>query len=410
MATLLEEAGHSSCRRPTGPRRSRAWPATPVRRDAARRRAARHERPRRARRRCGNLAAPPRVVMITADDTPETLLEGGPRSGGSVRHEAVRAERHRRGRRRRPRGAAGGGAADRGGVGAARMGRARRAVLAATSPIAFRRFVMRLEADLPEAVRESVGQAFRELLCNAVEWGGKLDPTRKVRISCLRARRMLLYRIADPGEGFDIERLAHAAISNPGRRSAAARLRARRAGPAAGRSGPRDHARARRRADLQRGAQRGRLRQVPRLEFIGHENTNRAPLFQHRGLEGHKGLTRKPVALFLCVLGVLVLSRAQRSALTRQARCVRCSLRAVGSAFIVAIRQAGLLRRAPRIRGQEGHRPGQRRRVHRLGQMHLKAGGQRPFPLVVPRMRRDGRGRNGGQTAEGIARISRISS
>ena len=26
---------------------------------------------------------------------------------------------------------------------------------------------------------------------------------------------MLLYRIADPGEGFDIERLAHAAISNP---------------------------------------------------------------------------------------------------------------------------------------------------------------------------------------------------
>ena len=26
---------------------------------------------------------------------------------------------------------------------------------------------------------------------------------------------MLLYRIADPGEGFDIERLAHAAINNP---------------------------------------------------------------------------------------------------------------------------------------------------------------------------------------------------
>ena len=26
---------------------------------------------------------------------------------------------------------------------------------------------------------------------------------------------MLLYRIADPGEGFDINRLAHAAINNP---------------------------------------------------------------------------------------------------------------------------------------------------------------------------------------------------
>jgi CheY-like chemotaxis protein/anti-sigma regulatory factor (Ser/Thr protein kinase) len=76
-------------------------------------------------------------------------------------------------------------------------------------------FMMRLEADLPAPVRESVGQAFRELLCNAIEWGGKLDPTRTVRISCLRARRMLLYRIADPGEGFDIERLSHSAINNP---------------------------------------------------------------------------------------------------------------------------------------------------------------------------------------------------
>ena len=36
-----------------------------------------------------------------------------------------------------------------------------------------------------------------------------------MRISCLRAKRMLLYRIADPGEGFDIERLKHAAICNP---------------------------------------------------------------------------------------------------------------------------------------------------------------------------------------------------
>jgi anti-sigma regulatory factor (Ser/Thr protein kinase) len=76
-------------------------------------------------------------------------------------------------------------------------------------------FVMQLDADLPEEVRESVGHAFRELLFNAVEWGGKLDPTRTVRIACLRARRMLLYRIADPGMGFDIARLSHAAINNP---------------------------------------------------------------------------------------------------------------------------------------------------------------------------------------------------
>lgn len=60
-----------------------------------------------------------------------------------------------------------------------------------------------------------MAQAFRELLTNAIEWGGKLDPMRKVRISCVRAKRVRIYRIADPGEGFAIERLHHAAISNP---------------------------------------------------------------------------------------------------------------------------------------------------------------------------------------------------
>ena len=75
-------------------------------------------------------------------------------------------------------------------------------------------FIMQLEMNLQEDVRESVAQAFRELLLNAIEWGGKFDPNRTVRISCIRARRMLLYRILDPGEGFKIENLAHAAISN----------------------------------------------------------------------------------------------------------------------------------------------------------------------------------------------------
>jgi CheY-like chemotaxis protein len=76
-------------------------------------------------------------------------------------------------------------------------------------------FVMHLEANLSEAVREAVAHAFRELLTNAIEWGGKLDPNRKVRIACVRTPRLLLYRIADPGEGFDISILRHAAIMNP---------------------------------------------------------------------------------------------------------------------------------------------------------------------------------------------------
>jgi CheY-like chemotaxis protein len=72
-----------------------------------------------------------------------------------------------------------------------------------------------LDAKLAPEVRESTAYAFRELLLNAIEWGGKLDPKRTVRISCLRTKRMLLYRISDPGPGFNIEDLPHAAISNP---------------------------------------------------------------------------------------------------------------------------------------------------------------------------------------------------
>jgi CheY-like chemotaxis protein/anti-sigma regulatory factor (Ser/Thr protein kinase) len=75
-------------------------------------------------------------------------------------------------------------------------------------------FVEKLDAGLPVDVRDSVGQAFRELLLNAVEWGGRLDPNRTVRIACLRTKRMILYRIADPGPGFSPEELTHAAISN----------------------------------------------------------------------------------------------------------------------------------------------------------------------------------------------------
>jgi CheY-like chemotaxis protein/anti-sigma regulatory factor (Ser/Thr protein kinase) len=72
-----------------------------------------------------------------------------------------------------------------------------------------------LDANLAPDVRESIAFAFRELLLNAVEWGGKLDPSRTVRIACLRAKRMLMYRIADPGPGFDIDQLPHAAIGQP---------------------------------------------------------------------------------------------------------------------------------------------------------------------------------------------------
>jgi CheY-like chemotaxis protein len=76
-------------------------------------------------------------------------------------------------------------------------------------------FMMKLEADLPDNVRETIASSFRELLLNAVEWGGQLDPNRKVRIASVRSRRMLMFRIADPGPGFSFEGLTHAAIGQP---------------------------------------------------------------------------------------------------------------------------------------------------------------------------------------------------
>jgi len=77
-------------------------------------------------------------------------------------------------------------------------------------------FLNQLKTGLPEEVRDGVGQAFRELLTNAVEWGGKLDPNRKVRVAFVRTPKMLLYRISDPGPGFKFEGLTHAAVGYEG--------------------------------------------------------------------------------------------------------------------------------------------------------------------------------------------------
>ena len=76
-------------------------------------------------------------------------------------------------------------------------------------------FLIKLDADLPEDQRHLIGMAFRELVLNAVEWGGKLNPNHKVRIAYVRSSRILLYRIADPGPGFNFKGLDHAAVGQP---------------------------------------------------------------------------------------------------------------------------------------------------------------------------------------------------
>jgi DNA-binding response OmpR family regulator len=77
-------------------------------------------------------------------------------------------------------------------------------VLPCTQEVADRieAYVANLDSDLPEEVRASVGTVFRELLLDAMSGDGRFDPDRRVRVSCLRAKRMLMFRIADAGYGF----------------------------------------------------------------------------------------------------------------------------------------------------------------------------------------------------------------
>ena len=57
--------------------------------------------------------------------------------------------------------------------------------------------------------------SFRELLLNAIEHGGRYDPHKRVRASLLHTPKSIIVHIADPGKGFSLDALPHAAISNP---------------------------------------------------------------------------------------------------------------------------------------------------------------------------------------------------
>ena len=76
-------------------------------------------------------------------------------------------------------------------------------------------FVRELEADLPVPIRDDVISAFRELLFNAIEHGGKYNPRKRTRAWLMRTAKAVIVQIQDPGRGFSLDSLPHAAISNP---------------------------------------------------------------------------------------------------------------------------------------------------------------------------------------------------
>jgi CheY-like chemotaxis protein/anti-sigma regulatory factor (Ser/Thr protein kinase) len=77
------------------------------------------------------------------------------------------------------------------------------------------KLLTQLKTGLPDDTREAIAYAFREMLNNAIEHGGKLDPTKYVEVLCVMLKRAIIYWIKDPGEGFDPSALEHAAVNNP---------------------------------------------------------------------------------------------------------------------------------------------------------------------------------------------------
>jgi DNA-binding NarL/FixJ family response regulator/anti-sigma regulatory factor (Ser/Thr protein kinase) len=70
-------------------------------------------------------------------------------------------------------------------------------------------------SDLADSEKEDVAIAFREMLLNAIEHGGNFDPSQYVEVAYVRTKRLVLCRIKDPGQGFSLPEIHHAAINNP---------------------------------------------------------------------------------------------------------------------------------------------------------------------------------------------------
>lgn len=85
--------------------------------------------------------------------------------------------------------------------------------LKAVAPL--QKLMAELDTKLPVETREAIGSAFREMLSNAIEHGGKCDPSQRVVVKYVRLKRAIMYSIKDPGQGFDIAEMKHAAITNP---------------------------------------------------------------------------------------------------------------------------------------------------------------------------------------------------
>lgn len=76
------------------------------------------------------------------------------------------------------------------------------------------RFMTEWRSDLPEPDRHALILAFREMLLNSMEHGGGFDPEQVIEVTAARTARAIVYHLKDPGPGFDIQQLKHAAVGH----------------------------------------------------------------------------------------------------------------------------------------------------------------------------------------------------
>ncbi len=74
---------------------------------------------------------------------------------------------------------------------------------------------LRVGSTLSEDEKDDVIGAFREILLNAMEHAGRFDPSQYVEVGFFRGRHVVACRVKDPGEGFSLDEIRHAAVNNP---------------------------------------------------------------------------------------------------------------------------------------------------------------------------------------------------
>jgi anti-sigma regulatory factor (Ser/Thr protein kinase) len=79
----------------------------------------------------------------------------------------------------------------------------------------FGAYIRELLSDLPSQLCEELSLAVDELLSNSMEHGCQQNPCCPVDFKLIRTSRMVLFLIRDPGNGFSVDAMAHAAVNNP---------------------------------------------------------------------------------------------------------------------------------------------------------------------------------------------------